>query len=76
MKLISEDELLQLLKDSERLRRLDSFGVYEWNLYREALDESESFGKAYDVWADVDAPDLLKDYPTYTVAEFDNYNFE
>lgn len=73
MKLISKSELKELLKASERLARLDAFGVSE--CYPNALAANESFGKDFDTWVDVDLDDLLKEYPDYTVSN-DNFNFD
>lgn len=61
MKLIRESELKQLLKDSERLRRLESFGV-EWSGYELALFDSEEFDKSYDDWVDIDLDGLVDEY--------------
>lgn len=62
MKLISESELYQLLKDSERLRRLDSLGVDNWEGYDLALSENDDFGKDYRDWVDIDLEGLLDEY--------------
>lgn len=71
MKLISEKELRSLLMDSERLRRLESGGVDNWDWYYEALTED---GDLED-WED-DLDNLLNKYPDYNTTFEDNYNFE
>ena len=53
--IISEEELTQLLYNSELLGRLESFGVDNWEAYdmaREGLDE----------WESVELPELLNTY--------------
>ncbi len=53
--IISEEELLRLLCDSEYLSRLESFGVDNWEAYsmaKEGLDE----------WESEELPELLNTY--------------
>ena len=84
MKLISESELRELLIASERLARLDAYGVNEsWDRYKDAMDESYAtdifspdFGKSFEDWIEIDLDDLLKEYPDYNISEFDNYDYE
>ena len=66
MKLISEKELRELLIASERLARLDAFGVDNWNWYGDAMCNPE-FGKPIYEWEDTDLDDLLKEYKDYEI---------
>lgn len=63
MKLISEKELRELLIDSERLRRLESGGVDNWDWYYEALNED---GDLED-WKEINLPNLLNKYNDYEI---------
>lgn len=75
MKLISESELRKLLIASERLARLDAFGVDNWHGYDYALQENNDFGKDFLDWVEIDVDGLLKEYPDYSLTD-DNYNFD
>ena len=72
MKLISEKELRGLLIDSERLRRLESGGVDNWDWYYEALNED---GDLED-WEETYLNEIVNKYPDYNTTFEDNYNFE
>ena len=53
--IISEEELSQLLYNSERLGRLESFGVDNWEAYSMAIE-------GLDEWEFVELPEILNTY--------------
>ena len=53
--IISEEELSQLLYNSELLGRLESFGVDNWEAYSMAME-------GVDEWESEDLPKLLNTY--------------
>ena len=53
--IISEEELLRLLCDSEYLSRLESFGVDNWEAYDMAME-------GLDEWESEELPKLLNTY--------------
>lgn len=53
--IISEEELSQLLYNSERLGRLESFGVDNWEAYDMAIE-------GLDEWESEELPELLNTY--------------
>lgn len=53
--IISEEELLRLLCDSEYLSRLESFGVDNWEAYDMAME-------GLDEWESEELPELLNTY--------------
>lgn len=53
--IISEEELSQLLYNSERLGRLESFGVDNWEAYDMAME-------GLDEWESEELPELLNTY--------------
>lgn len=53
--IISEEELLRLLCDSEYLSRLESFGVDNWEAYDMAIE-------GLDEWESEELPELLNTY--------------
>ena len=52
---ISEEELSQLLYNSELLGRLESFGVDNWEAYSMAME-------GLDEWESVELPEILNTY--------------
>lgn len=75
MKLISEKELRELLKASEKLYRLEVWGVDNWEGYGEALTNPEFDNDLID-WEKEDLDSLVAEYPDHTITEFDNYNYD
>lgn len=69
MKLINEIELAQLLKDSERLRRLESNGVSNWEGYNIAIDNS------FIDWTNNSLDKLMMEYYNYVSPEIDDCDF-
>lgn len=53
--ILSEEELLRLLCDSEYLSRLESFGVDNWEAYDMAME-------GLDEWESEELPELLNTY--------------
>lgn len=53
--IISEEELSQLLYNSKRLGRLESFGVDNWEAYSMAIE-------GLDEWESEELPELLNTY--------------
>lgn len=72
MKLISENELRNLLLESEVLRRLENGGVDNWGYYYEALTEE---GDLED-WEEQHLDSIIAKYPDYKIKEFDNFNYD
>lgn len=62
MKLIEESKLKRLLADSERLRRLESGGVYNWNWYYESLRDRRISNKSYNDWIEEDLDNIIDNY--------------
>lgn len=73
-KIIELNELIRLLRDSERLKRLESCGVKTWYEYDNAMS-NEYFDVSYQDWVDTELDDLLNDYPNYNRESY-NYNYE
>lgn len=76
MKLISERELINLLIESETLRRLEAGGVDNWMNYYEALNNSFENKETLEDWVENNLDNIMKKYPDYTITELDNYNFD
>ena len=64
--IIPKDELASLLRDSDKLHRLECGGVDNWEWYSEALNDEEDL--SYDEIQDMSDDDLI-DFYGYKVIE-------
>lgn len=86
MKLISEQELKELLIANDILERLEEENIFNWEVYKNALENEESFDLNHEDWKKFILPDLLNKYTDYTISsefdyclsssDFDNYNYD
>lgn len=64
--IISKDNLANLIRDSDKLHRLERGGVDNWEWYGEALNDEEDL--SYDEIQDMPDDDLL-DFCGYEIVE-------
>lgn len=64
-KIISWNELNDLLRDSEKLRRLEDLGVDNWNGYDLAMSGDYEFDKSFLDWEEEELHKIVDSYLTY-----------
>lgn len=60
--IILKSQLAKLLRESEKLRRLEWGGVDNWDWYGESLNDKDDDGLTYDDIQDMSDKDLIESY--------------